>query len=67
MKGGKTMQHSIFIVSGYDADTKEFFEHEEPQQQGAEEIYNALVNQEGIKGLAVIEYNTTTKVYKLVK
>lgn len=61
------MEHSIFIISGYDTDTQESFELEEPQQRGAEEIYNTLVNQEGIKSLHIMEYNTFTKVYSLVK
>jgi hypothetical protein len=61
------MEHSIFIVSGYDMDTKQPFQHEEPQLHGAEEIYTTLFNQEGITSLHIQEYNTTTKVYKLIK
>lgn len=61
------MEHSIFIVKGYDEDIKECFEFEEPSNQGAEAIYNTLVKQQGIRNLEIYEYNTVSKIYSFLK
>lgn len=58
---------SLFIVGYYDEDIEEYTEFEHGNINHANETYDNLADQEGIRNLTMTEYVFATKKYNFIK